>query len=200
MELLNDRSRKNPNLPRAYAMKTFFLPRLERKGYNAVRRWTRNLKSDIFTYQKIIIPYNQESHWCLIIINMDQKTIVHYDSPGHTSFKIIALVKAYLQAEHLEKRHLGGYLTDWTSKLLAPPSALNDYVCGVFICTYADAAALGQTATFQHWDILHHQKQLLCEISAGEMYIQSIFKTMRPSGISDEASSAKQRKRLRNKA
>lgn len=35
LELINERSKKNLNFPRAYSMNTFFLHRMEIEGYNA---------------------------------------------------------------------------------------------------------------------------------------------------------------------
>ncbi|XP_037915147.1 sentrin-specific protease 1-like [Hermetia illucens] len=62
------------NLPKIYVMDTFFAPRLLNSGYNAVRRWTRNV--DIFAYDIILVPVHVNNvHWCMAIINLNNKTI-----------------------------------------------------------------------------------------------------------------------------
>jgi hypothetical protein len=53
---------------------TFFLEKLMRTGngqnelgYNDVKKWTKNV--DIFQYDFLLIPYNQDLHWSLVIIS-----------------------------------------------------------------------------------------------------------------------------------
>lgn len=71
MNLINERSRENSSLPRAYAFDVFFYEILQR-GYEFVKKHTRNI--DLFSFNIVLIPIHATSvHWCMVVIDMLQK-------------------------------------------------------------------------------------------------------------------------------
>ena len=56
----------------------FFYDRLVSKGYNSVKKWTKNV--DIFELDKVFIVYNPPLHWALIILYPQRKLIEYRDS------------------------------------------------------------------------------------------------------------------------
>jgi Ulp1 family protease len=67
----------------AFAFNSFFLDKLQRKGYDRVARWTKNV--DIFAYDYTFIPVHVESrdegdHWCLVSVNVAWRRIDYFDS------------------------------------------------------------------------------------------------------------------------
>ena len=94
---------QNPDLAkRIYFFSTFFYERLsstlkEKKevNYEAVQKWTRAV--DIFTYEYVVVPINEQAHWYLAIIcnlpaldrlmalSDDDRTNVRRDGPNKSS-------------------------------------------------------------------------------------------------------------------
>lgn len=62
MNLLVERN-KRPGLPALYAFNTFFYPKLNSEGYNAVKRWTKG--TDLFQHDMILVPIHIRVHWAL---------------------------------------------------------------------------------------------------------------------------------------
>merc|ERR1712062_78806 len=74
------RSKENENWPNVYTMNTFFLPKLMKTGFDAIKRWTR--KVDIFSFDIILVPVHLDVHWCLAVMNLKKKSVNFYDSMG----------------------------------------------------------------------------------------------------------------------
>ncbi|XP_048362338.1 sentrin-specific protease 2 isoform X2 [Sphaerodactylus townsendi] len=168
MTLLADRN-KRPGLPVLYAFSTFFYPKLCSEGYNAVRKWTKEL--DLFQYDMILVPIHIQIHWGLVVIDMRRKTIKYFDSMGHNGYRICKNLLQYLQEESKAKRNLEINVSSWTLHSMKPheiPQQLNGSDCGIFVCKYADFISRDKPITFtQHhmpyfrrrmvWEILHQQ-------------------------------------------
>ncbi|XP_031638199.1 sentrin-specific protease 1-like, partial [Contarinia nasturtii] len=85
MSLIADRSKSYSSLPQIHSMDSSFTQYLlggksvTNETYQNVRIYTQDI--DIFSKDLILIPYDKrDSHWCLSIINMMDKTIKYYDS------------------------------------------------------------------------------------------------------------------------
>ncbi|KAJ7325007.1 hypothetical protein JRQ81_018027 [Phrynocephalus forsythii] len=85
MNLLVERN-KRPGFPNLYAFSTFFYPKLNLAGYNAVRRWTKEV--DIFQYDMILVPIHIRVHWALVVIDMRRETITYFDSMGQNGYRV----------------------------------------------------------------------------------------------------------------
>jgi hypothetical protein len=47
--------------------------------YKGVRRWTKHV--DIFSHKLLLIPINHNNtHWCLAVVDVEQRTIEYFDS------------------------------------------------------------------------------------------------------------------------
>ncbi|KAM9005125.1 sentrin-specific protease 3 isoform X2 [Sarcophilus harrisii] len=57
---------------------SFFYDKLRTKGYDGVKRWTKNV--DIFNKELLLIPIHLEVHWSLISVDVRQRTITYFDS------------------------------------------------------------------------------------------------------------------------
>ncbi|KIJ22948.1 hypothetical protein M422DRAFT_276563 [Sphaerobolus stellatus SS14] len=86
---------------------TFFYSRYEKKGYDAVYRWSK--KDNPFTYQNIVVPVHLGNHWVVVIIcdpsglvsdHLGQKcSIISLDSLNHPCTKIRDKVIEWLLQE-----------------------------------------------------------------------------------------------------
>ncbi|KAB5515286.1 hypothetical protein PHYPO_G00250110, partial [Pangasianodon hypophthalmus] len=61
-----------------YFFNSFFYDKLRTKGYEGVKRWTKNV--DIFQKKFLLIPIHLEVHWSLVCVNVPQRTITYFDS------------------------------------------------------------------------------------------------------------------------
>uniref|UniRef100_A0A915JKN3 Ubiquitin-like protease family profile domain-containing protein n=1 Tax=Romanomermis culicivorax TaxID=13658 RepID=A0A915JKN3_ROMCU len=144
--LITDRGGKN-DLPSCYAFNTFFLPKLMKDGYTALKRWTR--KVNIFSFDLILVPVHLGVHWCLAVIDFRTKSIAYYDSMGGTNFKATAALLEYLAAESLDKRKVAFDTSDWQEIMMeAIPHQMNGSDCGVFTCKFADYVSRDKSINF----------------------------------------------------
>ncbi|XP_015282319.1 PREDICTED: sentrin-specific protease 2 isoform X2 [Gekko japonicus] len=168
MNLLVDRN-KRPGLPVLYAFNTFFYPKLNSEGYDAVRKWTKGV--DLFQYDMILVPIHIQIHWGLLVVDMRRKAIKYFDSMGHNGYRICKRLLQYLQEESKAKGNLDINASSWTLYSMKPheiPQQLNSSDCGIFACKYADFISRDKPIMFtQHhmpyfrrrmvWEILHQQ-------------------------------------------
>uniref|UniRef100_A0A915BAK9 Ubiquitin-like protease family profile domain-containing protein n=1 Tax=Parascaris univalens TaxID=6257 RepID=A0A915BAK9_PARUN len=102
MDLICERARNDPSLPKVYAFTTFFYPSLLGKGYQSVRRWTR--KVDIFEFDILLLPIHLGAHWCLAVIDFPNKRIDYYDSMGGENRQCLSALANYLGEEMVDKK------------------------------------------------------------------------------------------------
>ncbi|XP_077205312.1 sentrin-specific protease 2 isoform X1 [Paroedura picta] len=168
MNLLVDQN-KRPGLPELYAFSTFFYPKLNSEGYNAVRKWTKEV--NLFQHDIILVPIHIRLHWGLLVVDMRRKTIKYFDSMGHNGYRICKRLLQYLQEESKVKRNMDIKVSSWTlysMKAHEIPQQLNSSDCGIFVCKYADFISRDKPITFTQnhmpyyrrrmvWEILHQQ-------------------------------------------
>ncbi|XP_053167940.1 sentrin-specific protease 2 isoform X2 [Hemicordylus capensis] len=168
MNLLVERNKRS-ELPVLYAFSTFFYPKLNSEGYNAVRRWTKEV--DLFQYDIVLVPIHVRVHWGLVVVDVRRKTIKYFDSMGQNGYMICKRLLQYLQEESKAKKNLDIDASSWTLYSVKPheiPQQLNGSDCGMFACRYADYISRDKPITFtQHhmpyfrkrmvWEILHQQ-------------------------------------------
>ncbi|XP_043284903.1 putative ubiquitin-like-specific protease 1B [Venturia canescens] len=153
---------------RTSVMNSFFFPRLYLNGYDAIKRWTKNVH--IFKFEKMIVPINLGNHWCLAVINFLKKTIVYYDSFGRDNPKYLATLREYLVEEAKNKGEEQIKKDEWilaTKKDI--PRQRNGYDCGVFTCQYAKYEILNREMTFSQEEIPQIRKKMRRELEAGKM-------------------------------
>lgn len=121
---LSNQAQIAPN--KVYIFNTHFFPTLTRKipgqktsiNYAAVARWTS--KEDLFGYDYIVVPINQDVHWYLAIIcnvsNIARKPAIG-DSKNDSTFKTDGLTGASSERPVV----LDGQTEDKTRELRAPP-------------------------------------------------------------------------------
>eukprot|EP01114_Cavostelium_apophysatum_P018007 TRINITY_DN5479_c0_g1_i1.p1 TRINITY_DN5479_c0_g1~~TRINITY_DN5479_c0_g1_i1.p1 ORF type:complete len:615 (-),score=139.27 TRINITY_DN5479_c0_g1_i1:51-1895(-) len=166
MNILMERSEKKPDLPKIFAFNSFFYPLLERKyDYSRVRRWTK--KADIFEMSRVIVPVHMGNHWCLGVINMEDKRFEYYDSFGGNNEKCLQLLRRYTADEHKAKKGKDLDLSDWenyTPKDI--PMQKNGYDCGVFMCKFADYLSKGQGLIFSQKNMSYFRRRMVLDILA----------------------------------
>lgn len=165
MHLLVLRGR-NEGRPKVYAFNTFFFPKLRDSGYNSIRRWTR--KVDIFSFDFLLVPVHLGNHWCLAVIDFEQKKISYYDSLRGSDRGCCELLLNYLKSESNDKKKLDFDDENWqcddTQLNQSVPRQDNYSDCGVFTCMYAEFITRPTNLKFGQKDMQMFRKKMVYEI------------------------------------
>lgn len=169
MNLIIERG-KDSKWPKAYAMNTFFYPKLLNHGHSSLKRWTR--KVDIFAYDLIAVPIHLGMHWCMAIIDFRDKTICYYDSMGSSNKTCLETLLRYLREEHFDKKKCEYDTSDWELKNLKDiPQQMNGSDCGMFSCTFAEFLSRNAKISFSQEDMPYLRRKMVIEILEGRLLI-----------------------------
>ncbi|XP_007420694.1 sentrin-specific protease 2 isoform X1 [Python bivittatus] len=164
MNLLVERN-KMPGYPVLYAFSTFFYSKLSCTGYNAVKRWTKEV--DLFQHDIILVPIHIRVHWALVVIDLRRKTIKYFDSMGQNGNRICMRLLQYLQEESKAKKNLDINVSSWTLYSMKPheiPQQLNRSDCGMFACKFADFISRDKPIAFTQFHMPYYRKKMVWEI------------------------------------
>ncbi|MEQ2224157.1 hypothetical protein ILYODFUR_004596, partial [Ilyodon furcidens] len=96
---------------KVHFLNSFFHRQLMTKGYDGVRRWTKQV--DLFSKRLLLVPIHLEVHWCLVTADISTKKICLYDSQGHSLQKVARNILKYLMSEAKEKKQ-AAFEDGWT--------------------------------------------------------------------------------------
>uniref|UniRef100_UPI00398EB191 uncharacterized protein n=1 Tax=Pristiophorus japonicus TaxID=55135 RepID=UPI00398EB191 len=141
---------------------SFFYDKLRTKGYDGVKRWTKNV--DIFNKDLLLIPIHLEVHWSLISVDVREKTITYFDSQRTLNRRCPKHIGKYLQAEAIKKnRH--DFSDDWKGYFkMNVARQNNDSDCGAFVLQFCKCLALGQPYSFTQQDMPKLRRQIYKEL------------------------------------
>ncbi|XP_070609222.1 sentrin-specific protease 2 isoform X1 [Erythrolamprus reginae] len=164
MNLLVERN-KIQRFPVLYAFSTFFYSKLSSMGYNAVKRWTKEV--DLFQHDIILVPIHIRLHWALVVIDLRRKTIKYFDSMGQNGIRICMRLLQYLQEESKAKKNLDINVSSWILYSMKPheiPQQLNGSDCGMFTCKFADFVSRDKPIAFTQFHMPYYRKKMVWEI------------------------------------
>ncbi|XP_054914507.1 sentrin-specific protease 3b [Poeciliopsis prolifica] len=141
---------------------SFFYDKLRTKGYEGVKRWTKNV--DIFQKDLLLIPIHLEVHWSLVSVDIPRRTITYFDSQRTLNRRCPKHIFKYLQAEAIKKDQRD-FLTDWKGFFkMNVGRQNNDSDCGAFVLQYCKCLALGQPFNFGQQDMPRLRRQMYKEL------------------------------------
>lgn len=141
---------------------SFFYDKLRTKGYDGVKRWTKNV--DIFQKDLLLIPIHLEVHWSLVSVDIPQRAITYFDSQRTLNRRCPKHIFKYLQAEAVKKEQRD-FLTGWKGFFkMNVGRQNNDSDCGAFVLQYCKCLALGQPFTFGQQDMPRLRRQMYKEL------------------------------------
>lgn len=141
---------------------SFFYDKLRTKGYDGVKRWTKNV--DIFNKELLLIPIHLEVHWSLVSVNVKQKRITYFDSQRTLNRRCPKHIGKYLQAESVKKDR-PDFLEGWNGYFkMNVARQNNDSDCGAFVLQYCKCLALGQPFSFTQQDMPKLRRQIYKEL------------------------------------
>ncbi|XP_058239831.1 sentrin-specific protease 3a isoform X3 [Hemibagrus wyckioides] len=134
-----------------YFFNSFFYDKLRTKGYEGVKRWTKNV--DIFQKKFLLIPIHLEVHWSLVCVNVPQRIITYFDSQRTLNRRCPKHIWKYLQAEAM-KREQREFYTGWTGFFkMNVARQNNDSDCGAFVLQFCKCLALEKPFAFTQQDM-----------------------------------------------
>ena len=186
-ELITMRSAKLAKLfkagvPRCIMFNSFFYTTLNVNGngynYSRVSRWTRKY-TDLFEYDKILVPVNQPAHWVLVVINLAKKAVEYYDSLGGEDSACTKRILRWLGDEWADKykanpkyKDCNPKVSEW--KIVYPkdiPKQYNGYDCGVFTCKNAECLSRSDTINFSQKDTPTIRNVMMYELYKGKLLL-----------------------------
>ncbi|XP_035491126.1 sentrin-specific protease 5 [Scophthalmus maximus] len=147
---------------KVHFLNSFFHRQLMTKGYDGVKRWTKQV--DLFSKSLLLVPIHLEVHWCLVTADFVKKKICLYDSQGIALQKVARNILKYLMAEAKEKQQTdfeGGWTVSYDEKI---PQQTNENDCGVFVLEYSRRLALAKPLQFSQKDIPKIRKRIYKEL------------------------------------
>ncbi|XP_076328091.1 sentrin-specific protease 1-like isoform X1 [Tachypleus tridentatus] len=167
MNLLMERG-KQENFPSVYAFNTFFYPKLAAGGHSALRRWTR--KIDIFSYDLLLVPVHLGMHWCLAVVNFQDKKIEYYDSMDGQNGECLKALRTYLQEESLDKKKKEFDIGEWSLEVVEDiPHQMNGSDCGMFTCKYAEYVTRRGKINFTQAHMPYFRRRMVYEITTKKL-------------------------------
>ncbi|CAN9509818.1 unnamed protein product [Ophioblennius macclurei] len=141
---------------------SFFYDKLRTKGYEGVKRWTKNV--DIFQKDLLLIPIHLEVHWSLVSVDIRGRAITYFDSQRTLNRRCPKHIFKYLQAEAIKKEQRD-FLTGWKGFFkMNVGRQNNDSDCGAFVLQYCKCLALGQPFSFGQQDMPRLRRQMYKEL------------------------------------
>ncbi|XP_034020908.1 sentrin-specific protease 3b [Thalassophryne amazonica] len=141
---------------------SFFYDKLRTKGYEGVKRWTKNV--DIFQKNLLLIPIHLEVHWSLVSVDIPRRAITYFDSQRTLNRRCPKHIFKYLQAEAIKKDQQE-FLAGWKGFFkMNVGRQNNDSDCGAFVLQYCKCLALGQPFRFGQQDMPRLRRQMYKEL------------------------------------
>lgn len=141
---------------------SFFYDKLRTKGYEGVKRWTKNV--DIFSKQLLLIPIHLEVHWSLVCVDVSKRTITYFDSQRTLNRRCPKHIAKYLQAEAIKKER-PEFESDWKGYFkMNVARQNNDSDCGAFVLQYCKFLALELPFVFGQQDMPKLRRQMYKEL------------------------------------
>ncbi|XP_038139470.1 sentrin-specific protease 5-like isoform X2 [Cyprinodon tularosa] len=155
---------------KVHFLNSFFHRQLMTKGYDGVRRWTKQV--DLFSKSLLLVPIHLEVHWCLVTADISAKKICLYDSQGHSLQKVARNILKYLMSEAREKKQ-AAFEDGWTLSIDENiPQQTNENDCGVFVLEYSRCLALSRPFQFSQQDIPKIRKRIYKELCDCKLHEQ----------------------------
>ncbi|XP_055012571.1 sentrin-specific protease 3-like [Boleophthalmus pectinirostris] len=141
---------------------SFFYDKLRTKGYEGVKRWTKNV--DIFKKELLLIPIHLEVHWSLVSVDITRRAITYFDSQRTLNRRCPKHIFKYLQAEAIKKDRRD-FLDGWKGFFkMNVGRQNNDSDCGAFVLQYCKCLAMGEPFTFGQLDMPRLRRQMYKEL------------------------------------
>lgn len=133
-----------------------------------VRRWTK--KVDLFSYDLILIPVHLGMHWCLAVIDIENKGVFYYDSMGGNNRDAVRALLSYLEQEHMDKKKQPFDTSGFQAEIVKDiPQQMNGSDCGMFTCKFAEYLSRRAPISFTQEDMPYFRQRMIYEIVSNDL-------------------------------
>ncbi|CAD6216717.1 unnamed protein product [Miscanthus lutarioriparius] len=171
IELLKEREEREHNrFLKCHFFNTFFYKKLTcgiaGYDYQSVRRWTtfKRLGYGLIECEKIFVPVHRNVHWCLVVINMKDKTLQYLDSLGGLGHDVLKVLTRYIVDELKDKSNLEVDPSSWVVVSESLPLQQNGWDCGMFMLKYIDFHSRGIKPSFSQEHMMYFRNRTAKEI------------------------------------
>lgn len=170
LALITNRSQQDKSLPRTFAFTSHFYPKLEKEGFEGVKRWAARKKIDVTQMDYIYIPVNRNNtHWCLAVINNKDARFEFYDSMNGRGKHTLSNLRDYMISQTMmtypesDPKELGYGSYEMLTSVPCPQQE-NAADCGVFTCKMVEVLSREQPLLFTQQDMPNLRMQMTLEI------------------------------------
>jgi sentrin-specific protease 1 len=144
-----------------YAFNSFFYTALSKNGVNGVLRWCRNVQ--IYSFKKIFIPILENSHWMLVVVDLEANNIILYDSFAATHNHILQSINLFLQEKYraLNPAYSISFTLVHAQNL---PRQQNYFDCGVYLLKFAQFIFQKRFFKFSDIDMPRYRQKIVLSI------------------------------------
>ena len=174
IRLIQERSKRDSDLPKVYGLTTFFYTQLSTFGLKEGSRRTKDwIKEDLRKKDWIFCPIHRCDHWTLIAIEIATKTIHYLDSLVGPRNKSPApgLFLKYMEAYYRDRGEEASFKVRIRRDA---PRQLNGVDCGVFVCQYAERMSRKGALDFTQGDMPFARKRMTEELLNGRLEPESV--------------------------
>jgi hypothetical protein len=169
LKLVCKRSISNLHHRRSFAFDTFFYPLISSNQQEKAIGW---IKENLFDYELLFLPINQENHWFLFVVDTVNRNYFIYDSLyyGDYTSEVTQIVE-FLKEYSVRKNHEIDW-TDWSNLPLLEqngPTQSNGVDCGIFLCQYVEHLSRRAPLDFAQCGMVNYRKRMLYELMNGEL-------------------------------
>ena len=150
-------------------------PQRDQINFGDIMNWSKNF--DVFECDKIFFPVNiLDTHWFLIVVHVQKKEIVSYDSFNRDHMFYLDILMNWLLFEAIDfsakKQRVRNAKPsinkkEWTLRKEQVPKQNNGCDCGVFTIMFADFVLENIPLTFCEPDMLDFRLKIALAISFG---------------------------------
>ncbi|KAK9325573.1 hypothetical protein V1517DRAFT_313704 [Lipomyces orientalis] len=167
LEMVTQRSRENPKLPKSFCFSTHFFTTLSgNRGYQGVARWGKRKQLMLSNTDYIFVPINvHNAHWCVSVINIKRRRFEYYDSLGGGSGNCFTHLREYIINECRTQSVPMDDIDGWDEYVSRDsPMQENGYDCGVFTCKTAEVLSRESPLSFSQKDMQILRQRMIFEI------------------------------------
>lgn len=128
------------------------------------RKCTWYKSVDVFSFKRIFIPLivDNQSHWILAMVDVNNSSVVLFDSLGYNRITDGDRIASYLERETV-RRNISP--RQWSVlNAVSIPEQKNGYDCGVFVCKTAEFLHLSQPLFFSQNDMPFFRCKMMHDI------------------------------------
>jgi sentrin-specific protease 1 len=144
-----------------YCFTSYFYTSVLKHGINGVLNWFRNVQ--IFHFKKIFIPIVQNSHWMLIVVDLEVYKIILYDSFAGIHDDILKSINFFFVHKYkmLYPAHSLNFTLSHAQNL---PRQHNSFDCGVYLLKFAQFILQNRFFNFTDDDMPRYRQKIVLSI------------------------------------